>query len=65
VLRQWRNTVASNRGVEPDVIIGNQALMDIARHNPRNPGTLAKMGVLGDWQRETYGQALLKVLNES
>ncbi len=61
-LRQWRNHVAAKRGVEPDVIINNHALMDIARRNPKNLKTLSKMGVLGDWQKEAYGQALLKVL---
>ena len=53
---------AAERGVEPDVIISNNILMDIARHNPKTLGTLTKMGVLGNWQFETYGQTLLNVL---
>jgi ribonuclease D len=65
VLRQWRNNLAAERGVEPDVIISNQALMDIARRNPHNLKTLTKMDVLGEWQRETYGEALLEVLETS
>lgn len=59
VLRQWRNDVAARRGVEPDVIITNQTLMDIARSNPKNLRSLTQ---LGDWQRQTYGKSLLKVL---
>ncbi|HXV99351.1 MAG TPA: HRDC domain-containing protein, partial [Anaerolineae bacterium] len=58
-LRQWRNTLAAERGVEPDVIISNSILMDIARRNPKTLGMLIKMGVLGNWQFETYGQTLL------
>jgi ribonuclease D len=65
VLRQWRNNLAAERGVEPDVIISNQALMDIARRNPHNLRTLSKMDILGEWQRETYGKALLEVLDTS
>jgi ribonuclease D len=61
-LRQWRNNIAAERGVEPDVIISNNTLMDIARRNPKSLNTLTKMGVLGNWQFETYGQILLKVL---
>lgn len=61
-LRQWRNTLAAERGVEPDVIISNSTLMDIARRNPKTLSTLTKMGVLGNWQFETYGQTLLNVL---
>lgn len=61
-LRYWRNNLAAERGVEPDVIISNNILMDIARYNPKTLGTLTKMGVLGNWQFETYGQALLNVL---
>lgn len=61
-LRQWRNNIAAERGVEPDVIINNNTLMDIARRNPKTLNTLTKMGVLGNWQFETYGQILLTVL---
>jgi len=61
-LRHWRNTLAGERGVEPDVIISNETLMHIARRNPKNLNALTKMKSLGDWQREVYGQALLDVL---
>lgn len=64
-LRHWRNTLAAERGVEPDVIISNNALMDIARRNPKTLSTLTKMGVLGNWQFETYGQTLLNVLKRA
>lgn len=59
LLRQWRNDLAAQRGVEPDVIITNQTLMEIARKNPKTLGGLTQ---LGDWQRQTYGKKLLKVL---
>jgi ribonuclease D len=65
LLRQWRNSLAAERGVEPDVIISNHSLMDIARHNPRKMSTLTEIGVLGDWQRETYGKTLLNVLKNA
>lgn len=64
-LRHWRNSLAAERGVEPDVIISNNALMDIARRNPKSLGMLTKMGVLGNWQFETYGQTLLNVLKNA
>ena len=62
ILRQWRNGLAAQRGVEPDVIISNQNLMNIARRNPKSLTALTKMGVLGNWQFETYGNTLLQVL---
>ena len=63
-LRRWRNKLALKRGVEPDVIISNGTLMHIARYNPQNFRALTAINKLGDWQREKYGQALLKVLNK-
>jgi ribonuclease D len=65
ILRQWRNNLAARRGVEPDVIINNHTLMDIARHNPKTLGSLVKMDILGDWQCETYGKTLLNVLKNA
>ncbi|MEW5958332.1 MAG: HRDC domain-containing protein [Chloroflexota bacterium] len=61
-LRQWRNDLAAQRGVEPDVIMSNNSLMAIARHNPKSLADLTQMGVLGNWQFETYGKTLLRVL---
>lgn len=61
-LRQWRNSLAAQRGVEPDVIMSNSKLMDIARRNPKSLSALVKAGVLGDWQFETYGKTVLNVL---
>ncbi len=64
ILRHWRNELAASRGVEPDVIISNHNLMNIARQNPKNLTALTKMDVLGSWQFETYGEKLLQVLRE-
>jgi ribonuclease D len=63
-LRQWRNELAAQRGVEPDVIVSNHTLMSIARNNPKSLDTLTKLGVLGDWQFEAYGKILLKILRQ-
>jgi len=64
-LRHWRNELAAIRGVEPDVIISNNNLMNIARHNPRSLSALTRLEVLGSWQFETYGKTLLQVLRHA
>lgn len=63
-LRHWRNTLATERGVEPDVIFSNGTLMYIARRNPKTLNALSKLKGLGEWQKKTYGQALMQVLRE-
>ena len=64
-LRQWRNDRAAERGVEPDVIISNHTLMDIARLNPKSLNNLTTMGILGEWQQETYGKELVTLLKST
>lgn len=64
-LRQWRNDLAAQRGVEPDVIISNNNLMSIARRNPKSLAALTQMDILGNWQFETYGKTLLHVLRNA
>lgn len=64
-LRHWRNTLAAERGVEPDVIISNNALMDIARRNPKTYRSLSRLGILGQLQCEMYGKSLLTVLRNN
>jgi ribonuclease D len=64
-LRQWRNDRAAERGVEPDVIISNHTLMDIARINPKSLNNLTSVGILGEWQQETYGKELVTLLKST
>jgi ribonuclease D len=63
-LRAWRKHRAEARGVEPDVILPNSALMALARRAPRTAKALARVTGLDDWQRRTYGDELLAVLND-
>ncbi len=63
-LRHWRNNLADERGVEPDVIMSNDTLMDIARRNPPSLKALTRLNSLGDWQTETYGTAVINVLKQ-
>jgi ribonuclease D len=61
-LRAWRNNLAKARNVEPDVILSNSTLMALAKKAPRTPQELAGIEALDDWQRRTYGDDLLRVL---
>lgn len=63
-LRHWRNNLAAERGVEPDVIINNDTLMSIARRNPKSLKALACLDELGDWQCETYGRTVIQILQD-
>ena len=61
-LRAWRKQVAAERGVEPDVVVSNAALMAVAH---RTPGTLRELeGIegLGPWRLKTFGSQLLEAL---
>lgn len=61
-LRAWRKQAAADRGVEPDVIVGNAVLMEIARRKPRALIDLEDIEGLGPWRRGAYGQALVNVI---
>jgi len=61
-LRAWRRQVAAGRGVEPDVVVSNAALMAIARRAPRTLQDLAGLEGLGAWKLKTYGEQLLRAL---
>lgn len=61
-LRAWRKQVAAQRGVEPDVIVGNAVLMDIARRRPRTLHDLPATEWFGPWRKRVYGPAILNVI---
>jgi ribonuclease D len=63
-LRSWRKEIAEARQVEPDVVLSNHTLMELARRPPSTSESLTQVRVLDDWQRQTYGEDLLQVLRD-
>lgn len=61
-LREWRKVAASERGVDPDVVVSNAALMAVAQQMPRRLEDMAGIEGLGPWRRRTYGRAILEAL---
>ncbi len=61
-LRSWRNSLAAERGVEPDVILSNDTLRAIAQINPSNVNQLRAKAVLGEWQFGAYAQTIVDAL---
>ncbi|MBU0703036.1 MAG: HRDC domain-containing protein [Chloroflexi bacterium] len=61
-LRTWRKQVAAERGVDPDVVIGNTALWALAERNPSTVEELNGIEELGPWKKKTYGEDILSVL---
>jgi ribonuclease D len=64
-LRAWRNTTAEKRGVEPDIVLTNQTLWEVAHRNPRRTADLARDGLLARWQVDEFGQELLSVVQST
>ncbi len=63
-LKEWRKERAGARGVEPDIIVSNDALVEIARANPADAAALEKLSALGEWKAREYGAEILNVLHK-
>ncbi|MBN1581212.1 MAG: HRDC domain-containing protein [Anaerolineae bacterium] len=61
-LRSWRKARSEARGVEPDVILSNHTLYQLARKNPVSLRKLDAIDVLGVWERREYGQEIVALL---
>lgn len=62
-LKEWRKQRAEARGVEPDVIVSNDALVELARLQPQALDELNAIEALGEWKAREYGADLLDILN--
>lgn len=62
-LKEWRKQRAEARGVEPDVIVSNDALVELARKHPKTLEALAQITSLGEWKTREYGKELLLALD--
>ena len=61
-LRDWRREQAQTRGVEPDVILSNRILRELAKQNPSSPEQLERSRILNDWERREYGREVVALL---
>jgi ribonuclease D len=61
-LRNWRRERAQARGVEPDVILSNRILRELAKQNPSSPRQLEQSRILNDWERREYGREIVALL---
>ncbi len=64
-LHNWRKQTALDRGVDSDVIISRNTLWDLARRKPATIDDLSGIPGLGPWRRQTYGAALLAIVNSN
>ncbi|MDY7042040.1 MAG: HRDC domain-containing protein [Chloroflexota bacterium] len=64
-LRRWRKRRAAKRGVEPDVIMSNDVLFELAKRSPADLDALATLDLLGSWKLETYGAEVVAVLRRA
>lgn len=60
-LRAWRREVATARGVDVDVILGNAAIRAISKANPRALGELEAVEEIDSFRTKKYGEAILRV----
>lgn len=65
LLRKWRKQAAAQRGVEPDVIVSNAVLMEIAKAHPRSVDQLPTLPWFGPWRRQMYGAAIVEALRRA
>jgi ribonuclease D len=64
-LRRWRKHRAEKRGVEPDVLISNDVLFELAKRAPTDLDVLAALDLLSPWKLQTYGAELVAVLRRA
>ena len=64
-LRAWRNATAEERGVEPDIVLTNNALWAVACQNPTSRSDLSDNDMLARWQVNEFGDDLLAVLRKT
>jgi ribonuclease D len=62
-LRRWRKQRAQARGVESDVIIPRDVLLDLARRAPQTAADLEYILGLGPTRRTKYGDEIIRLLN--
>lgn len=64
-LHEWRDALARKADRPPFKIIGNDALIEIARERPTDAAALAKLKAVAQYHRNRYGSDLVAMVNRA
>lgn len=64
-LRAWRKQAAAERGLEPDLVVGKEALVAVALADPPDEAALRATEALDAWELERYAQGVLGALGRA
>lgn len=63
-LRKWRTRTADSREVDPDIVMANSTLLEIAKRAPDSLAELQDIREVGAWKANKYGPAILGILKK-
>lgn len=64
LLKRWRNRKAQELEMDPALICNKALLTSIAIRNPRSTEALKTVEDMKNWQQETFGEEIVKVLKK-
>ncbi len=64
ILREWRKETAQDLGVQSDVVLPRDLLMEIAEKDPRQLQDLSRLLRDVPWRMERFGQQILQVVRQ-
>ena len=63
LLKAWRQRVAEKLGIDISLVCTNAQIHSISASCPRDMNMLEKTGTLKNWQLNTYGEEICRILN--
>lgn len=63
-LKRWREKRGSALGLSPGLLCNNTLIMALAVRNPRSPAELDCLPDLKNWQKQVFGDEILRVLGK-
>ncbi|MCA9655942.1 MAG: HRDC domain-containing protein [Myxococcales bacterium] len=64
-LRSWRKDAAAERELDPDLVLGKDALLTVALADPRDEAQLRATEALDEWELARYGAGVLGALRRA
>jgi len=64
-LREWRKNTARQWGVESDVILPRDLMLQVAEQAPHSPEALASVLGCSPWRMEQFGAHILRVIDKN
>ncbi|MBF0120288.1 MAG: HRDC domain-containing protein [Desulfobacterales bacterium] len=65
ILKNWRNEISKQLNISPSLVLNKTTMIELSIKKPKNIDDLNNIKEIRNWQKNVFGNDIIKILNKS